>query len=162
MAQLTNQFGMTPEKGQITRQADDQNLIECLLATTVTDEVVAATAVKLVDSGGAQIVVEPADAATDDIFGFVVYDYKDTDASNGRVGNTGRDRNVTVARRGTIMFMEASGAIARGAEVQYDPTNVEVATAASSNRRVGRILDKANADGDLVRVDIFDAPGATS
>jgi hypothetical protein len=49
------------------------------------------------------------------------------------------------------MFMEASAAIARGADLEIVPTGVKVVTK-TTGTSIGRALDKATADGDLIRV----------
>jgi hypothetical protein len=49
--------------------------------------------------------------------------------------------------------MEASAAIARGASVEIVPTGIKVATL-TTGTLVGVALDKAAANGDLIRVAI--------
>jgi hypothetical protein len=47
--------------------------------------------------------------------------------------------------------MEASAAIARGADLEIVPTGNKVVTQ-STGTSIGRALDQAAADGDLIRV----------
>ena len=47
--------------------------------------------------------------------------------------------------------MEASAAIARGATLEIEPSGEKVVTR-TTGTVIGRALDKASADGDLIRV----------
>ena len=51
---------------------------------------------------------------------------------------------------GSIVGMVASTAIQRGVDVAYNPTTNTVAT--TSGPRIGRTIDIATANGDIVRV----------
>ena len=57
---------------------------------------------------------------------------------------------VTFAMEGSIVGMVASTAIQRGVDVAYNPTTNTVAT--TSGPRIGRTIDIATANGDIVRV----------
>lgn len=146
MAQNPNQFGMTAEKGQVDLSFATNNVLSCIHLATETTALVAGQAVKIVDNYSGVPTVEATDAITEVPFGFVTWNVKDADYKGGA--------RLSVARRGTVMHMVASAAIARGANVQYDPATGKVATKASTNAIVGQALDKAGADNDLIRVEI--------
>ena len=57
---------------------------------------------------------------------------------------------VTFAMEGSIVGMVASTAIQRGADVYYNPTTNTVSTTTGS--RIGKTIDIASANGDIVRV----------
>jgi predicted RecA/RadA family phage recombinase len=146
MTQYSNQFSQTPEAGYLYLQNGVNNVLSCIHKTGETTALVAGQAVKIVDSYTAIPAVEAIDANTDGIFGFVVRNAKDADIP--------ADARLEVARNGTTMFMTASAAIARGAKVQYAYTTTKVATADGATNVIGTALDKAGADGDVIRVQI--------
>lgn len=92
-------------------------------------------------------------AATDKIFGFIKYNNKDQNFVAGQ--------RVEVAFSESVMYMEAGGAIAAGASVEIVATGNKVVTANGTNTIVGVCLDKAAADGDLVRV-LIKTPGLST
>jgi len=59
---------------------------------------------------------------------------------------------LEVAILGTIAMAEVSGAVAAGASLEYDPVSGKVAEKSGSNSVVGLAMEKAAADGDLIRV----------
>tara|TARA_R110000744_G_scaffold41567_1_gene93962 strand:+ start:761 stop:1201 length:441 start_codon:yes stop_codon:yes gene_type:complete len=142
MAQELNQFRMTAEKGQLTL---DQNwaTLNAQVSTNEAGTLAHGQAVLIEDAAGAQIPVIKATAADDAIFGFVTYNVR-TDAYVA-------EENVKIAKRGDVMRMEASAAIARGASVEVVIAGNKVATQ-TTGTVVGTALDKAAADGDLIRV----------
>lgn len=146
-----NQFSQSPVQGQLDLQFDPST-ISCQIDSTSAGDLPAGQAVKIYDSaGGVPKVVEVA-ADTDDVFGFINYDIKSQSFSAG-------DKCEVSMGRGNVMYMTASAAIARWAQVMVVVASDKVATATSGKRVIGRALDKASADGDLIRVWI-DLPGA--
>lgn len=150
MALNQNQFALIPIQGMMDLRFNPA-VISAQIDTSSAGGLVAGQPVKMVDSaGGVPKVVECA-ADTDDVYGFLVYDLKQTVFAIGAP--------VEVAcMRDNVMFMTASAAIARNAQVEIVLSGVKVATAASGKRIVGRALDKAAANGDVIRVTI-DLPG---
>lgn len=142
MAQEMNQFGMTAEKGQLTL-APNWSTLNAQVSENETGTLVHGQAVLIEDADGAQIPVIAATDATDAVFGFVTF--------NTRTGGYVAEENVKIAKRGDVMRMEASAAIARGANVEIVVAGQKVATQ-SAGTTVGVALDKAAADGDLIRV----------
>lgn len=145
-----NQFSQSVVKGLLDLRHNSQTL--SVRVNSGSADLVAGQAVKLVDAAGALPEVTAATADEDDIFGFVNYNNKSNTHGAG-------DMIEISFFRGNVMYMEASAAIARGASVMIVVTGNKVATATATNRVIGRALDKAAADGDLIRV-IIDLPGA--
>lgn len=147
MTQLSNQFAMTPEKGMVALSHGGTEMsYYCQVADDESTALVPAQAVKLVDVAGKTIRVTAATAASDETFGFVAKSVKRDDFK--------ADEILQVARTGSVIMMEASAAIARGASVMIVVSGQKVATQTAGNKVVGIALDKAAADGDLIRVEI--------
>ena len=144
MTQLSNQFRLSTEKGTLD-QAINVNILPCKIdpASVADFSGSNAFAVKLVDVAGSGIIVDKATAITDSILGFVVYSTKTNSPVAGDY--------IRVASTQSVMFMEASAAIARGADLEINLTGDKVATQATGTS-IGTALDKVAADGDLVRV----------
>jgi hypothetical protein len=146
-----NQFALEAIKGMIDLKVGPANVISCEIDSSSAGSLVPGQAVKIVSAaGGIPNVVECA-AASDDVFGFIAYDIKDTTFSSG-------DKVEIAFSRGSAMYMEASAAITANAKVMIVLSGNKVATATSTNMIVGRALDRAAASGDLIRV-IIDLPG---
>jgi hypothetical protein len=151
MALNINQFAQTAEVGYLDLQTGLNNVLTCIHKAGESTALVPGQAVKLVDSYTAIPAVEDS-AISEVAFGVVVNNLKDVDFP--------AEARLEVARVGTVMFMKASAAIARGANVQYDPTTNKVATKASTNGILGQALDKASGDNAIIRVTINPASGA--
>lgn len=144
MTQQLNQFAQTPEKGQLTLDPN-WNTLNCVVSANQATPLAPAQAVLIEDATGAAIPVTDIAAVGDAIFGFVTYNTR-TDTYNAL-------DSVKIARKGDVMLMEASAAIARGADVEVVIAGNKVATR-TAGTIVGKALDKAAADGDLIRVEI--------
>lgn len=143
MAQTTNQFGQTQVAGDLDLQFPG-NVISGQVYASEATALVAGQAVKLVDSAGGVPKVTALTSNTDAIFGFAVRNLKDTDFAAGT--------RLELAQMNATMYMTANGAIARGADVEYVYGTGKVTTALGVNPVCGYALDKAAADGDLIRV----------
>lgn len=153
MTQVLNQFNQAPIQGMLDLAFNAQT-VSGQLDSTSAGGLVAGQAVKMVDnSGGVPKFVECA-ADTDDVYGFINYDIKSATFAAG-------DNVEVSAMRNNVMYMTASAAIARNAKVMVVVASSKVATATSGKTIVGRALDKAAADGDLIRVTI-DLPGSAA
>lgn len=139
-----NQFRQSVVKGLADLRMNT-NVIPCRVDSDEASALVAGQCVSLEDvAGGAPVVTAIADDEAN-VFGVVLYNLKDTDYL--------ADEAVEIASAGSVVYMEASAAIARGAEVMPVVTGAKVATAAGlSKAKIGIALDKAAADGDLIRV----------
>lgn len=153
MALNINQFAQSVVKGALSLQLEPNTIAAQVYASEAV-ALVPGQAVKIVDQLNGVPVVTAATADTDDIYGFVNYNQK----------------NATFAAlapveisffRGNVMWMEAASAIAANAQVGIVVSGQLVQTAASTDRIIGRAIDKAAATGDLIRV-VIDLPGATA
>jgi len=144
MALLPNQFAQTPEAGFLDLQTGLNNVLSVVHKAGEGTALTPGQAVKIVDSYTSIPAVEAIDANTDRIFGFAVRNMKDADFP--------AESRLEIARNGTVMFMTASAAIARGAKVQYALATTKVATATGATNVIGEALDKAAADGSVIRV----------
>jgi hypothetical protein len=146
-----NQFALSPIKGLVDMKFN-ASMISVVVDSTETGTLVAGQAVKLVDSLGGTPKVVACAADTDDVFGFVAYNIKNS-------GFVAGDAMEISFHRGSIMYLEASAAIARGAKVMIVVTGQKVATATTGKMIVGQAFDKASASGDLIRV-LVDLPAS--
>lgn len=148
--QNQNAFKQTTEQGVLDLRFNS-SIVSCEIDSSSAGGLVPGQAVKMVDSlGGIPKVVECADDS-DDVFGFISYNIKDSSFDAGM-------RVEVVYHRGGVMYMKASAAIARNGKVMIVVASKKVAPATSGNMIVGRAFDKASADGDLIRV-LIDLPG---
>lgn len=138
-----NDFAMQSYQGKVDL-GPLTNVITCRVSANETATLVAGQTVKLEDSAGGVPNVLARTADTDAVFGVIVYNHKDS-------GYVAKDM-VEVAIVGTVMYMTAAAAIARGVAVHGVVATKKVATATGAYPEVGIALDKAAADGDLVRV----------
>lgn len=132
-------------KGQIV-SGYNSNQLSVQINPSSVGTFVGGTAVKLID-GTQKIPVVDVAAATDDIYGFVTYSIKDNTPAAGDI--------INLAIGNTVMAMQASAAIVRGAKVEIVASGAKVATSAGTNKIVGIALDKASAADDLIRVQIL-------
>lgn len=150
-----NQFGMNIIKGAMDLKVSAGTVISCQIDVSAdVAGLVPGQPVLCVDSAGGIPKVKEVAAITNDVFGFIVYDVRSV------LFLRGDQCEVAIYRNG-VMYMEASAAIARNAQVMLVLPGVKVVTAGTTgNRIVGRALDKATANGDIIRV-MIDLPGAT-
>lgn len=142
MVQNSNQFDITAEKGMLTGDPNWATL-NCQVSTNEAATLVPGQSVLIEDAAGGQIPVVKAAATTNAIFGFITY--------NVRTSEYVALDQVKIAKKGDIMIMEAGAAIARGADLEVVITGNKVQTQATGTT-IGTALDKAAADGDLIRV----------
>ena len=142
MAQYLNQFSQSPEKGQLdVTSSASPRVLQCYADS----DLVAGQAVKLVNGSGKVPHVTACTADTEAVFGFVTYSLKNGSYSSGMV--------VEVAIIGSVMVMEASAAIARGAQLNIVVSgNIVVTSANGVKNIIGWAFDKASSSGDLIRV----------
>lgn len=145
MSLQQNQFNQIPVQGQMDMRFNPTS-IQCEVDVSSNGGLVPGQAVKMVDSAGGVPKVVEAALDSDEIFGFINYNIKDKqyDAYDA-VG-------ISLVNGGNVMYMTASAAIARNAVVGVVIASKKVKTSAGGSRDVGRALDKAAADGDLIRV----------
>lgn len=144
MVQNPNQFAQTPEVGQLDLQNGGNNVISCIHKVGETTPLVAGQAVKLVDSYTDIPSVEACDADTEIPWGFVVRNLKDPDFP--------AEARLEVARVGTVMFVNAGAAFARGANISYQVATGKFIAQASTDTISGQAFDKSGADNTIVRM----------
>ena len=104
----------------------------------------------VVDVAGGVPNVTAVTADTDEVFGYVSKNFRKDATAIGDV--------VEIALGGCVMFMIAGAAVASGADLMYVTATGKVITATGATKVVsGYALDKAAADGDLIRVYIKSA-----
>jgi hypothetical protein len=148
-----NQFAQSPTKGQMDLRYNP-NTISCQVKSDEATALVPGQCVKIVDSAGGVPKVTAATVNTDDVFGIVAYSNKQSSFAAG-------DAVEISFFRGNVMYMEASAAIARGEKVSPVITGSKIVGHSGALRVIGRALDKAALDGDLIRV-IIDLPGGVA
>lgn len=141
MAEL-NQFEQSQVKG-ILDLGFNANVLTAQVKSSSVNTLVGGSVVVLQDEAGKVMTVDKAAAITNDILGVVLYEVK----KSSFVAND----FVRVAFANSVVVMEASAAIAKGASVEAVLAGDKVATQATGTT-IGRALDKASADGDLIRV----------
>lgn len=139
-----NQFTISQVQGAAT--LTPANVLSCVVDSTETTQLVGGQPVKLSTTSTAVPKVLALTANTDKSFGFVLRNLKDI--------SRGAGETLEVARYGTVMYMTAGAAINAGAKIEVVYTTNKVITNAGTNPIVGIALDKAFADGDLIRVEI--------
>lgn len=139
-----NQFNQTPVKGQRDLTNGVDNVFSAIIASTETATLQNGTGVDFVNNANPLPNVIATAADTTLPAGFILRNPKDVSFVAG-------DR-VEIAGTGTVIYLEAGAAIARGAQVEYDASEGKVITSAGTNPVVGRAFDAAAADGDLLRV----------
>jgi len=149
--QKSNQWGMTPEPGELDLTLGLNNSMAVLVDPSAADDmaVSAGETVMLKDLGsddpsGVNPVVSPRTSEEDPVFGLMVKSKK---------AHSFRPKEIIdVALEGSVLRLVASGAITRGATVYADLSKVGQVQGAESGPGLGICLDKAAAPGDLVRV----------
>jgi predicted RecA/RadA family phage recombinase len=140
-----NQFAMSPFLGMTDLRVGNTNVTAAQIDVTQSGPLFSGNAVKIVNGPNGIPTVIGAAAATDNIWGFIVYDIK---SQNYPIG-----ARCEIAQAGTCMFLYATTAITRGQKVVLDltsPASVQAAT--GSNTIVGYAFDQSPGYGSLIRV----------
>lgn len=148
-----NQFTQTPVVGMLDPACNPNPSVMQVRfnpGATSTLRIQAGEGVVLSDLGasdvnGVPIVIQRATNATA-IYGVKVYDTKKGEIEPGEV--------FSVAMEGSTIVMEASAAIVRGALVALVIASKGKVVTRTTEEILGIALDKAAADGDLIRVKI--------
>lgn len=138
-----NQFALSQVQGALDLQIHS-SVISCTVDAAESTQLVAGQAVKLATTGGGTPKVLALTSNTDRAFGFVVRNLKDQ--------SRGAGEQLEIAMGGSVMYMTAGAAVTAGAYVEVIYSTNKVITSAGVNPVVGYALDKATADGDLIRV----------
>jgi hypothetical protein len=143
-----NQFALTPFLGTVD-QRYNYNTKTVEMDATLVAPVYAGQAVKIVDSVGGVPKVIAVTADADDVFGFINYDVKSKLYAKGDMAE--------ISQAGNVIYLYATGAIARGAQVTLNAALVGYVAqkvASSGDDIVGWALDKATAADQLIRVQL--------
>lgn len=141
-----NQFAQSSLLGMIDLRFP-YNTVSVLIDTSQATGLYAGAAVKMVDSVDGVPKVVGCSANSDEVLGFINFDIKTI------VFLAGAPAEISMS--GNVMYLYATGAIARGAQVSLDlTTNGGVRSAAGNTGDdiVGWAFDKAAAAGALIRV----------
>lgn len=146
MALNQNQFALQVILGMVDMRYSS-NTIAAQVDSTQATGLVPGQAVKMVDSSGGVPKVIACAANSDEVLGFVNYDIKTVSFD--------ANEPVEISLAGNVMYLQATAAIARGAQVQLDVSiagGVTAKVGSSGADILGWALDKASASGDLIRV----------
>lgn len=141
-----NSFSQSPIVGMIDMRFP-YNSVSVQIDVSQATGLYAGAAVKMVDSADGVPKVIGCAADSDEVLGFINYDIKTIVFVGGSLAE--------ISMAGNVMYLYATGAIARGAQVSLDlTTNGGVRSAAGNTGDdiVGWAYDKASAAGALIRV----------
>lgn len=157
-----NRFSQQPVKGQVDLMINP-TIFNVELDPSYTGTLLPGQLVKLANVAGGVMKVTPSTAITDKHFGVICYNVKDPSFRAGAADANGLAAVpfFEVASTASVIYMEASAAIARGADVSYAGSGTAgtggsagnvIKTAVTTEKIVGVALDAATAAGQLVRV----------
>lgn len=141
-----NSFAQSPTLGQVDLRFP-YNSVSVLVDASQVGSLYQGGAVKMVDSADGVPKVIGCSADADECLGFINYDQKTVAFVAGSPAE--------ISMSGNVMYLYASAAIARGAQVQLSvvsPGSVAPVVASSGADIVGWAYDKATAAGQLIRV----------
>ena len=147
--QNLNQFKPTPVLGMLSFvSSPNVKSVKIDPASTAT-KLQAGTPVKLVDKTSTEVLVDACSAATDAVYGIIIF--------NQKINKYTAGQTVEIACKGSVIYLESSAAIARGARVSSAVTPAAptvVTDTTSTHARVGQFLDKVAAANVLGRVEV--------
>lgn len=138
-----NQFSQTTVAGQ-TDLSFAGSVVTAHVSASQATALVAGQAVKIENSAGGIPNVLGTASNTDTPWGIVLRNLKDASFPALAALEVGRDN--------TVVYLTASGAIARGAAVEIDATTFKVSASGGVNPIIGEAYDLAVNNGDLIRV----------
>lgn len=144
-SQNQNQFSQTPLLGMPDLSNGVNNITAAQIDVSESGELVAGDKVKIVDSASGVPKVVKVTAASDNVWGVVVYNIRNRKYVAGDL--------CEVAQAGTCVWLQPTTAISRGAKVSSSLlSNGGVAELTSGANTVGYAFDKAVSPGELIRV----------
>lgn len=141
-----NQFQQSAVLGMIDMRFP-YNSVSVQIDASQVGALYAGAAVKMVDSADGAPKVVGCAADSDEVLGFINFDIKTVQFVAGSVAE--------ISMAGNVMYLFATGAIARGAQVSLDLTTMGGVRSAAGNTGddiVGWAYDKASAAGALIRI----------
>ena len=162
-----NAFTEVPFLG-VLDQRYNYNVKEIQIDSTQTTAVYAGQAMKFAASpsaGGVPAMIA-CTSNTDVCQGFIVYDLKNVAYQAGALAggyNFGSNNRCELAQGGTVIYLYATGAITRGAQVCLDVSSPGGVQATGNSAEVaGWAIDGATAGGQLIRVQLSSPSFATA
>lgn len=141
-----NQFAQNALVGMIDMRFP-YNTVSVQIDISQATALYAGAAVKMVDSDGGVPKVVGCSADSDEVLGFINFDIKTVQFVAGSLAE--------ISMAGNVIFLFATGAIARGVQVSLDLTTMGGVRSAAGNTGddiVGWAYDKSLAAGTLIRV----------
>jgi hypothetical protein len=149
MALNQNQFSQSVVLGMMDLRFNT-GVIACEVDSTQATAMVPGQAVKMVDSAGGVPKVVGCSANSDTLLGFIRFDIKSQSFA-------ALDKVEIVSMQDSVIYLVATGPIARGAKVSLVAATVggvKTPVGASGDSIVGFAYDKAATSGDLIRVSV--------
>jgi len=144
--QNQNQFAQTSVLGKVDETVNPNIKSVRINPASVSTVLQVGQAFKLIAGAANEILVDVA-AITEKSYGVLIYNLKKNVYAAGDV--------IGIGCRDTVISLEASAAISRGARVQLDSTGPTISTlTAGTNASIGVALDQASGAGQLIRVEI--------
>lgn len=141
-----NQFDQSEYLG-VVDQAYNYNTKSVQIDGSQATALYAGAAVKIVNSKGGVPKVIGCAANSDNVFGFLNFNFKNV--------NFPAFSNAEISQKGNVIYLYATGTIARGAQVSLDlTTNGGVSTITTGANVVGYALDASTAPGQLIRIEV--------
>lgn len=141
-----NSFAQAPIVGMVDLRFPF-NSVSVLIDSSQATALFAGAAVKMVDSVDGIPKVVACAANADECLGFINFDVRSVNFAAGQA--------CEISMAGNVMYLSATGAIARGTQVQLDVSvngGVAALVGSSGADVVGYAYDKAVNVGDLIRV----------
>lgn len=141
-----NQFAQSPVVGMIDMRFP-YNTVSVQIDSSQATALYPGAAVKMVDSVDGVPKVVGCSADSDEVLGFINFDIKSPNFPAGAMAE--------ISMAGNVIYLFATGAIARGVQVSLDLTTMGGVRSAAGNTGddiVGWAYDKAAAAGALIRV----------
>lgn len=144
-SQSINQFAMAPYLGMLDLKVGNTNVTAAQVDVTQSGLLYNGSAVNVVNGPNGIPTVVGSATDTDNVWGFIVYDIKSQAYPVGA--------RCEIAQAGSCIWLYATTAIARGAQVVLDltsPGGVQAAT--GTDTVIGYAFDQSTAYGQLIRV----------
>lgn len=148
LVQNQNQFAQTALLGQVTLAPSPAIIPVKIYIGSVATKLQAGQAVKIVNQAGPEIQVDEVDNDSTEAFGVIIY--------NPRKNTYVAGDTVELACSGSVITLQSSAAIARGANVSQTAASAGndplITTSVATNFVLGQALEKAAGANALIRV----------
>lgn len=146
MTQSQNQFAQTPVKGMVDLPYNTNTKV-AQIHSTESGTLYPGDFVKIVDEAGGVPKVVKCSAVDDECWGVINYNIK----SPSFIANS----VCEISQKGNVVWLYATAAIARGAQVAMGALFNGVAPLSTGQNIIGIAYDKASAAGELIRVELL-------